>query len=51
VSDRLEIAPEPAPEERAAIEAALEALRLGDDPDTTPWVEAARREAIDDGLA
>jgi hypothetical protein len=51
VTDRLEIEPEPGPEERVAIEAALELLRAGDDPGTTPWVAAARREAIDDGLA
>jgi hypothetical protein len=47
----IEIVPEPAPSERAAIEAALALVQAEDEPASAPWVAAARAEAIDDGIA
>ncbi len=48
---RVEIEPEPDEDGRAAIVAALEALRLGQQAARSPWQIAARDEVVDDGLA
>jgi hypothetical protein len=51
VARTYEIAPEPDPEGRAAIVAALEqvAAETADDAHTT-WARAGREEVVDDGL-
>ena len=45
---KLEITPEPSPEERAAIAAALAAPPAGANERCDPWWEAGVREALED---
>jgi hypothetical protein len=45
----LEITPDPSPEEKAAIVAALSKLRADRTEPPGPWWQAGIREAIDDG--
>ncbi len=44
----VEISPEPSPEERAAILAALERLLSGEDSPPPAWWEAGVRESVED---
>lgn len=44
----LEITPEPTPEERAAIVAALERLGAGEECGPGAWWEAGLRESVED---
>jgi hypothetical protein len=45
---RIEITPEPTPEERAAIVAALEQLRAEEERGPGAWWEAGLRESVED---
>jgi hypothetical protein len=46
----VEITPEPSPEERAAIVAALEALQAEEERGLGAWWEAGQRESVGEGV-